>query len=189
MRKIILVMHTSVDGYVAGPNGEIDWTIVDDAIFEFAHARTDAADTALYGRVTYELMESYWPTAGDKPNASAHNKHHSAWYNSVHKVVLSKTLKEKQLNNTNIISDNVPEQIKALKAQPGKEILMLGSPSVAHLLMHHELIDEYWMFVDPIALGAGIPMWKDLKQKMSLKLVDSHVFASDVVCLHYTPKK
>lgn len=189
MRKLVLAMHTSADGYVAGPNGEFEWINVDDPIFDYVGKLTDAADTALYGRVTYDMMEGYWPTAGDQPNATAHDKHHSEWYNKVHKVVLSKTLKGTGRNKTTIISENVPEQINALKQEQGKEILMIGSPSAAHSLMQHDLIDEFWLFVNPIALGTGIPLFKNLKQHLALKLESTNVFPSGVVCMHYSLKK
>ena len=84
-------MHTSLDGFVAGPNGELNWPKLDEEIFDFVATMTDKADTALYGRKTYEIMQGYWPAAGDKSNASKHDKEHSAWYNKVSKVVLSKT--------------------------------------------------------------------------------------------------
>jgi dihydrofolate reductase len=86
-------MHTSLDGFVGGPNGEMDWIDVDDEMFEYAGQRTREADTALYGRVTYQMMESYWPTAGDQPTATKHDIEHSKWYNSVAKVVVSRTMK------------------------------------------------------------------------------------------------
>src|ERR671933_369653 len=89
MRKLVLFMHTSLDNFVAGPNGEMDWITVDEEIFEYAGKRTSEADTALYGRVTYQMMESYWPTAADQPGASKHDIQHSAWYKSVEKVVVS----------------------------------------------------------------------------------------------------
>lgn len=184
MRKLILFMHTSLDGFVAGPNGEMDWIIVNEEIFDYAGDRTNHADTALYGRVTYQMMESYWPNAADKSNASKHDIEHSTWYNKVHKVILSKTLKEEVLNNTSIISDNIQEKITALKQQPGKEIIIFGSPSAAHSLMQSDLIDEFWLFVNPIVLGEGIPLFKGLKRK-KLKLVKSNGFSSGVVCLHY----
>jgi dihydrofolate reductase len=173
-----------MDGFVAGPNGEMDWIIVNEEIFDYAGDRTSHADTALYGRVTYQMMEAYWPTATDQPNASKHDIEHSTWYNKVHKVVLSKTLKEEELNNTTIISDDIPEKITALKQHPGKEIIIFGSPSAAHTLMQLNLIDEYWLFVNPIVLGEGIPLFKGLKRK-KLKLVKSNGFSSGVVCLHY----
>ncbi|HWJ28077.1 MAG TPA: dihydrofolate reductase family protein [Flavisolibacter sp.] len=87
MRKLVLFMHVSLDGYVAGPNGEMDWITVNEDIFDYAGRRTNEADTALYGRVTYQMMEGYWPTAADHPNASKHDIEHSAWYNKLEKLV------------------------------------------------------------------------------------------------------
>lgn len=178
-------MHTSLDGFVAGPNGEMDWINVDDDMFEYAGKQTDEADTALYGRVTYQMMESYWPTAGDQPTASKHDKQHSSWYNKVTKVVLSRTMQKENLKNTNIISDNIPGEILNLKQATGKNILMFGSPTAAHTLMAENLIDDYWLFVNPILLGKGIPLFKNIKEKTGLKLAESIKFTSGVVCLHY----
>src|SRR6185295_15463469 len=103
MRKIISFMHISLDGFVAGLNGEMDWIKVDEEIFDYVGKRISEGDTALYGRVTYQMMESYWPAAGAKPAASKHDIEHSKWYNNVHKVVLSKTLEEADLTNATII--------------------------------------------------------------------------------------
>src|SRR6476661_7654374 len=105
MRKLISFMHISLDGFVAGPNGEMGWIKVDEEIFDHVGKRIGEGDTALYGRVTYQMMENYWPAAGAKPNASKHDIEHSAWYNKIHKVVLSKTMEEEGLANTTIISD------------------------------------------------------------------------------------
>lgn len=107
MRKLIFFMHTSLDGYVAGPNGEMNWIKLDDSLFDFVATMTAQADTALYGRVTYDMMQSYWPHAGEKPNATKHDKEHSAWYNKVSKVVLSRTLAPNQQPNTKVIGDNL----------------------------------------------------------------------------------
>src|SRR4051812_33932256 len=107
MRNLIFFMHSSLDGFAAGPNGEMDWINVDEQIFEFVATITDQADTALYGRVTYELMQSYWPTAAEQPGASKHDKEHSVWYSQVSKVVLSKTISEEGLENTIVISDQL----------------------------------------------------------------------------------
>ena len=92
MRKIISFMHLSLDGFVAGPNGEMDWIKVDEEIFDYIGKRISQGDTALYGRVTYQMMENYWPTAADQPNASQHDIEHAKWYNQVHKVVLPKSI-------------------------------------------------------------------------------------------------
>src|SRR6187200_2843627 len=111
MRNLIFFMHTSLDGFVAGPNGEKDWIKVDEEMFDFVATMTDTADTALYGRVTYEMMQSYWPKAGEQPNASKHDKEHSAWYNKVSKVVLSRTNSKKRLDNTTVISGQLADNI------------------------------------------------------------------------------
>lgn len=185
MRKLVLFMHASLDGFVAGPNGEMDWITVDDDIFEFAGQRTNESDTALYGRVTFDMMDAYWPTAADQPNASRHDFEHSTWYNTVDKVVLSKTLQGKSFKNTKIITEHVAREIQLLKQTAGKEIIMFGSPSASHSLMQDNLIDEFWIFVNPILLGNGIPLFKGINQHINLRLLKTHAFASGVVCLHY----
>ena len=185
MRKLTVFMHTSLDMFVGGPNGEMDWINVDDEIFDYAGQRTDDADTALYGRVTYEMMEGYWPTAADQPNASRHDIQHSSWYNEVHKVVLSKSMQGEERPNTQIISDNVRPQVEALKQQPGKDIVVFGSPSAVHTLLHEGLVDELWLFVNPVILGAGIPMFRGVKDQVKLKLLKSRSFSSGVVFLRY----
>lgn len=182
-------MHTSLDGFVAGPNGEINWINIDEAIFDFVATMTDKADAALYGRVTYEMMQSYWPTAGKKPNASKHDKEHSAWYKKVSKIVLSKTISEKGLDNTIVISDQLADNINKIKRQDGKNILIFGSPGASHSLMSHGLIDEFWLFVNPILLGQGIPLFKNVTETTKLKLIETKTFSSGVIALHYETKR
>ena len=177
-------MHVSLDGFAAGPKGEMNWIHVDEEIFDYAGERTNSADTALYGRVTFEMMQAYWPTAGNKPNASKHDIEHSTWYNKVVKIVLSKTMKEEDLTNTTVISDNVEDKINKLKQQPGNDILMFGSPSAAHTLMQADLIDDFWLFINPVLIGKGIPVFKNVN-RTPLKLIASTAFSSGVVCLHY----
>ena len=189
MRKLVLFIHTSLDGFVAGPNGEMDWINVDEEIFDFAGQRTNEADTALYGRVTYQMMESYWPTAAQLPTATKHDVEHSRWYNRVTKVVLSKTMNEVSLTNTKIIDGNLAAEIVKLKQNAGKDILMFGSPTAAHSLMTEKLIDDYWLFVNPVLLGRGIPLFKGITDKVALKLVASNMFSSGVACLHYEHKR
>jgi len=182
-------MHISLDGYAAGTKGEMDWIHVDEEIFDYAAQRTNESGTALYGRVTYEMMENYWPTAADKPGASKHDKEHSAWYKSVNKVILSKSVQGTELKNTIIISDNIEKHITDLKQKEGKEIIIFGSPSAAHSLMQFDLIDDYWLFVNPVLLGSGIPVFRKISQIKKLKLITEHAFYSGVVCLHYERKR
>ena len=185
MRHLIFFMHTSLDGFVAGLNGEMDWIKVDEAMFDFVATMTDQADTTLYGRVTYDMMQAYWPTAGEKPNATRHDKEHSSWYNSVSKVVLSKTMPEAGLINTRIIGDKLSENITELKQQGGKNILIFGSPGASRALLNQGLIDEFWLFVNPIILGKGMPLFIDLTGTTILTLVESKPFPCGVIALHY----
>jgi len=185
MRKIISFMHVSLDGFVAGPKGEMNWIKVDEEIFDHVGKRIDEGDTALYGRVTYDMMQGYWPTAGDKANASKHDIDHSRWYNHVHKVVLSKTMKGDGMTNTTIIGDNLTDRINELKQTPGKEILLFGSPTATHALMQLNLIDGYWLFVNPVILGQGIPLFADIKDKIKLNLLTTRPFTNGVTELSY----
>lgn len=185
MRNLVYFMHSSLDGFVAGSNGEMDWITVDDEIFDFVSTMTDHVDTALYGRVTYQMMEAYWPTAGEQPNANRHDKEHSIWYKNVSKVVLSKTINETGLLNTKVISDNLSENINKLKQQPGKNILIFGSPRASYSLLNAGLVDEFWIFINPILLGQGIPLFKNVPELIKLRLLDTTTFTSGVVALHY----
>jgi dihydrofolate reductase len=187
MRKIISFMHISLDGFVAGPNGEMDWIKVDEEIFDYIGKRISEGDTALYGRVTYQMMEGYWPTAGEQPGASKHDIEHSKWYKNVQKVVLSKTMKDATLPNTKIISDNIAGRMNEIKqsASGSEEILLFGSPTATHSLMQLNLIDGYWLFVNPIILGRGIPLFAGIKDKINLQLLATRQFASGVTELNY----
>lgn len=178
-------MHLSLDGFVAGQNGEMDWIKVDEEIFDHVGKRVSEGDTALYGRVTYQMMENYWPDAGDKPNATKHDKEHSKWYNEVHKVVLSKTLQDEGLANTKIISNNLHAEINALKQEPGPDILLFASPTASHSLMEQNLIDGYWLFVNPVILGRGIPLFDGIQNKTALKLISCRSFNCGVTELNY----
>lgn len=178
-------MHISLDGFVAGPNGEMNWIKVDEEIFDHVGKRISESDTALYGRVTYQMMESYWPTAGDKPDASKHDIEHSKWYNNAHKVVLSKTMEGADLTNTTIISDNISDRINEIKQQADGEILLFGSPAATHSLIQLNLIDGYWLFVNPIILGQGIPLFTGIKDKIKLKLLTTQQFTCGVTALNY----
>jgi dihydrofolate reductase len=186
MRKIISFMHISLDGFVAGPNGEMDWIKADEEIFDYVGKRISKGDTALYGRVTYQMMENYWPTAGNKPTATRHEIEHSKWYAGIHKIVLSKTMNGLGLANTTIISENLADKINEIKQQPGNEILLFGSPTATHSLIQLNLIDGYWLFVNPIILGRGIPLFADIKDKIKLKLVSTRQFTCGVTELDYT---
>jgi dihydrofolate reductase len=131
------------------------------------------------------MMESYWPTAAEQPNASKHDLEHSRWYKTARKIVLSKTLADNNHVNTKIIRSQLGDEINHLKQGTGSEILVFGSPSATHALIGENLIDEYWIFLNPVLLGQGIPLFKNIQDRTKLMLVTSKTFASGVVCLHY----
>lgn len=185
MRKIILSLHITLDGFAAGPHGEMDWIKLDDEMFDLVGRFTDDADTALYGRVTWQMMDSYWPTAGDKPNASKHDIEHSTWYNKVQKVVLSRS-QTQNIDNTTFIRNDIPIEINDLKNRPGKNILIFGSPTAAHSLMEYNLIDEYWLFINPVLLGNGIPVFSRIHHKIALNHLDTKIFSCGVTGVHYS---
>ncbi|MGZ3867340.1 MAG: dihydrofolate reductase family protein [Bacteroidia bacterium] len=189
MRNIISFVHISLDGFVAGPNGEMNWIKVNEEIFDHVGKRIGQTGAALYGRKTYEMMENYWPNAGNEPDASKHDKEHSSWYNKAQKIVLSRSMKSANSPNTKIVSHNLAEEINKIKHQPGSEILLFGSPTATHSLMQHDLIDGYWLFVNPIVLGQGIPLFEGVKQKTKLKLLTTKQFASGVTELSYAVDK
>ena len=182
-------MHISLDGFVSGPNGELNWAKVDEELFDYVGKRIGKGDTALYGRVTYEMMEGYWPTAADKPDASKHDIEHSKWYKDVHKIVLSTTLNEADLTNTTIISDNLADRLNEIKKQGGEDILLFGSPTATHTLLEQNLIDGYWLFLNPIILGQGIPLFVDMKDQTKLTLVNTKQFDSGVIELNYVVER
>ena len=188
MRKLILFMHISLDGFVAGPAGEMDWIKVDEEIFDFGGKFTEDADAALYGKNTWQMMESYWPTAGENPAATRHDIQHSNWYNSVTKIVLSTTMTATDRPKTIIIDKNSSEQIKMIKEQPGKNIHIYGSPTAVHFLDQGNLIDEYWLFVNPIILGTGIPLFQHSDRRKELELLATKEFSSGVAALQYRAK-
>ncbi|MEK6821335.1 MAG: dihydrofolate reductase family protein [archaeon] len=185
MRKIVFLVHISLDGFVAGPNGEMNWIHAPQELFDWGSTLTDQADTALYGRITYGMMKNYWPTAGNKTNASKHDREHSAWYNQSTKIVVSKTLPDEGIEKTIIIRDRVAETIREIKQQPGKNIQIYGSPSVIQELLNADLIDEFYVSVNPVILGKGKPLFHGIQKKMNFHLVETKTFPQGVVLLHY----
>lgn len=185
MRKVIAFMHVTLDGFTAGPNDELEWAIVDEELNPYVDALFRQIDTALYGRVTHLGMESYWPGVLTDPDAAPRDREHARWYTDVSKLVFSRTLSQVGSKNTRLIKDNVPEEVTALKQQSGLDMMIFGSPRLTHSLMHLGLIDEYRLFLNPIVLGAGIPLFQDVKQWTKLKLLGTKTFESGVVALHY----
>ena len=185
MRKVVLLMHVSLDGFVAGPNGELEWLVAGGDVHDYVQRRIDQVDTAIYGRVTFELMESYWPAVPDSPESTPADIKHANWYLNAHKIVFSRSLDSVDRQNTRVISDNIREEIAALKEQPGGDMMIFGSPSIAQEFMRLGLIDEYRIQLNPIVVGAGIPFFKDVTNQFGLRLVQATPLESGVVALHY----
>jgi dihydrofolate reductase len=185
MRKLIMFNAITLDGFFAGPNGEIDWHNVDGEFNDFAIAQLDTTDGLIFGRVTYQLMASYWPTSAavnDDPIVAGK-------MNALPKFVFSRTLERAEWNNTRLIKSNAATEITKLKQQPGRDLFLFGSADLASSLTQLGLIDEYRIMVMPIVLGSGKPLFKGVKDRLHLKLVNSKAFRSGNVLLYYEPDR
>lgn len=189
MRNLILIVHTSLDGFVAGPKGELSGFEPGEENLAFVCQLTETADAALFGRISYQLLNNHWPTAKDLPNATKGTIAYSNWYNNAKKIVVSSTLIDEHLNDTIIVSKDIAAEIIKLKEQRGKDILLFGSPSVAQLLMPLNLIDGYWIFINPVIFGQGIPLFKGLDNLSKLKLLATKQFSNGELALHYIAQK
>jgi dihydrofolate reductase len=191
MRKIIVTMWVTLDGFIAGPDGDMAWVgeHFDERMGQYEYDLVSAADTLLLGRVTYESFASSWPKVPDNPSVSEGEKAYARLLNAMRKVVFSKTLAAAEWNNSTLLRDVTPEAIEQLKQQPGKDIIIYGSASLIQTLMNLGLIDEYQLLLYPLVLGSGKPLFKGLRERQNLKLAQSEVFPSGVVLLQYQPKR
>jgi dihydrofolate reductase len=187
MRKIIVTMWVTLDGFIAGPNNEMDWVIVDEEMGTYEDAVVSAADTLLLGRVTYESFAGSWPYVPDNPAASEGEKAYARKLNAMRKIVFSKTLPTVEWNNSSLVKEVLPEEIQKLKHEPGRDMLIYGSASIVRTLTNHGLIDEYQLLVHPVVLGSGKPLFQDIKDRHPLKLVNTKTFPSGVIGLYYQP--
>jgi dihydrofolate reductase len=179
MRSLILWDMLSLDGYFEGPGkGEIDWFRYDDDLEQYILSNQLSAGTLLFGRVTYEGMAAYWPAA-EGPIAD--------FMNSVPKVVFSTTLERPDWTNTRVVNENVPDEVRALKQQPGGDIFVFGSAGLAATLIEHDLVDEYRFGINPILLGTGTPFFKGGARPRNLTLTEAQPLGSGLVILHYRP--
>ena len=181
MKKIILFMLTSLDGYYEGPGRDIGWHNVDAEFNEFAIAQLNEIDALLFGRVTYQLMASYWPTQvaiKDDPIVAG-------LMNSLPKIVVSKTLDKVVWNNTRLVKANIEQEVRKLKSQPGKDIAIFGSSDLTVSLSKMGLVDEYRIMINPVVLGDGKPVFKGIKEKLNLKLLKTRTFGNGNVLLYY----
>jgi dihydrofolate reductase len=181
MRKIIYWVHTSVDGFIAGPNGEFDWPAMTPGLSDYSDALHDRVDTFLYGRVVWELMSGYWPTAGQLSD-HPHDVRFAKIWPVMDKVVFSRTLTEVGWNAR--LATDLEGEVRALKDQPGKDMLVTGGAGVAAALAELDLLDEYQVVVHPVVLGGGKQVFPDVT-RFGLTLADSRVFDNRAVLLSY----
>jgi dihydrofolate reductase len=182
MRKLKSFNLITLDGYFEGPNNEIHWHKVDDEFNELAVENSRKADMFIFGRKTYQLMENYWPTE----TALVNDPVVAGIMNSKPKIVFSKTLKKAVWNNTKLIVDNVANEITKLKKQPGNDLVIFGSADLSTTLIEHNLIDEFEIMLNPVILGKGNPLFKNINNRINLKLADTRVFRNGNVLLTYT---
>ena len=190
MRKIVFMMSVSLDGFFEGPDRELDWQLVDVELHQHFNEWLATAGAFLDGRVTYELMAGYWPTADQDPGASAPVIEFARIWRDMPKIVFSRTLEQAGWNTT-IVREVDPEEIQRLKAQPGGDPvvgggdLVVGGADLATAFRAHDLIDEYRIYVQPVLLGRGRPLFQPSDVTAHLRLAETRAFGNGVVLLRY----
>jgi dihydrofolate reductase len=183
MGAIIWMMSASVDGYMEGPNREIDWHMVDDELHSHLNGWLADAGGFLEGRVTYELMAEFWPTAAQDPTATPTIVEFAHIWLDMPKVVYSRTLERADWNAT-VVHEVVPDEVLALKGQQDRD-LVLGGSNLGAEFARHDLIDEYRLYIHPVVIGRGTPMLRPSDAKVPLRLLETHTFGNGVVMLRY----
>lgn len=183
MGKLTVFNFLTLNGYYKGSNEDISWHKHGAEESEYAAEGAKSESTLLFGRITYEMMAGFWPTPMAKEQAPVV----AEGMNKAEKIVFSRTLKKAEWNNTRIVSDNIFEEIKRLKQVAGKDMTILGSGSMVTQFAEKGLIDDYQFMVDPVVIGSGTPLFKDIGRKLDLKLTNARTFKSGVVLLSYQP--
>lgn len=182
MRKLIAAINMTIDGFCDHTAG-----IPDDELHQHYNELLRYADTILYGRITYQLMESSWPSIVKNPTGNKPTNEFAVLIDNISKIVYSRTLKNTDWQNTQLKKEVIKEEILELKRQPGKNILA-GSRSLILTLLSFNLIDEYQLCVHPIILGNGLPLFKNVSDRVDLKLLKTKTFGSGAVVLYYASK-
>lgn len=183
MRKLIAETLISLDGYFEDNNKGLSWHNVDQEFDNYTIEMLGSMGTLLFGRVTYELMESFWPSE----EAIKADPIVAKYMNELPKVVFSKKLKTATWNNTKVVNTNIADEVKKLKEQPGKNIALFASSNLAKTFFEHNLIDEFHFLINPVVLGSGYSFLNGLQTKQKLRLINSRVFNSGNVLLCYEP--
>jgi dihydrofolate reductase len=186
MRKVIVAMQVTLDGFIEGPNGELDWAMEEDEETWKDHFDLmRSVDTLLLGRVMYPAYEKYWLAAPTNPSSTKNEIEYARLADKMQKIVFSTTLKKVEWKTARIVSDLTAEEILNMKQQPGKDMVLLGGAGLVSTFMNLGLIDEYHLVVNPLVLGGGKPLFKDVKERHTLKLIGTKTLRSGKVALHY----
>jgi dihydrofolate reductase len=183
MRKVIVSNYMTLDGFFAGPHEELDWFVWDEETAADARELLGSVDTILFGRVTYELMAGYWPTATPPEEDPVIIEA----MNSLAKIVFSTTLEKVGWHNSRLIKENMAAEIAKMKQQSGRDMVIFGSGSIVSALAQLGLIDEYRIFVNPVVLGSGKPLFKGIMERTRLQHLTTRTFRNGVVLLCYQP--
>ncbi len=178
-------MHVSLDGFVQGPDDwDLNWITYDEELEKYSKEILSSVDTVLWGRQTYLGMQQYWNSVPGNLESSQHEIEHASWLERTLKVVFSTTLDQAEWANSQLVKENVREEIVRLKEQPGNDLIIIGSPRFAHTVMELGLVDEYHLNINPVVLGEGVPLFTD-NGLIKLKLTGNRLFDSGVVGLTY----
>lgn len=184
MRRLNSFNFVTLNGCFAGPKGDLTWHRHGGEESGYSEEGLASGNTLLFGRMTYELMVSYWPT----PMAKASFPVVADGMNGAEKIVFSRTLKKAEWNNTRVVGGNIAEEIRKMKQLPGKDMTILGSGSIVTHFADEGLIDEFQVMIDPVALGDGTPLFSGIRRKLDLDLIGTRAFKSGVVLLTYRPQ-
>jgi dihydrofolate reductase len=183
VRNLIYSMGVSLDGFIAGPAGEIDWSAPGEELHRFHNQQAREIGVQLYGRRLYETM-IFWETADEKPSTSEVELEFARIWKDTPKIVFSRTLEKVEMSNARLVRDGAAEEVAKLKEQPGKD-LAVGGAGLASTFIKLGLIDEYRLFISPVVLGAGTPYFPALDERIDLELVETRTFGSRVVYVRY----
>lgn len=183
MTKLSVFNFLTLNGFYKGTKQDISWHQHGDEEGEFSKEGVQSNSIILFGRTTYDMMYSFWPTR----LAMESMPEVADGMNKSEKIVFSKKLKKADWNNTRVINTNAVEEIKKLKKVSRKDMVILGSGSIVTLCAEHGLIDTYQIMIDPVAIGTGTPMFKGMKHRLDLQLLSTKTFKSGIVLLNYKP--
>lgn len=187
MRKLIVSMNITLDGFMSGPRCELDWHFGawNHEMAQVAAEQLHRADTIILGRITYGAMARYWPMQAKNPECAREDIAFADMMNTYTKIVFSNTLHQPEWHNTRLVTGNIDKEIAGLKQQPGKDMIIYGSGKLVATLIQLGLVDEYQLWVHPVVLGQGKPLFRELRDKINMRLISTTKFSSGVVMMSY----